>query len=148
MTQRGKSGGFAPPALGGASLLVIFAVLALTVFALLSLSTVRADVRLGDASAQAVVNYYAADGRAQEILACLRTGATAPEDIPVSVSIIHYEDRVERVCSYTVPISETQELQVEVQLEGTDYTVLRWQAVPAGGWEIDEGIELWDMEMF
>ena len=83
MTQRGKSGGFAPPALGGASLLVIFAVLALTVFALLSLSTVRADVRLGDASAQAVVNYYAADGRAQEILACLRTGAPAPEDIPV-----------------------------------------------------------------
>ena len=36
----------------------------------------------------------------------------------------------------------------EVQLEGTDYTVLRWQAVPAGGWAIDEGIELWDMEMF
>ena len=50
MTQRGKSEGFAPPALGGASLLVIFAVLALTVFALLSLSTVRADVRLGDAT--------------------------------------------------------------------------------------------------
>lgn len=148
MTQRGKSGGFAPPALGGASLLVIFAVLALTVFALLSLSTVRADVRLGDASAQAITNYYAADCRAQEVLACLRTGAPVPEDISVSESIIHYEDRVEWVCSYTVPISETQELQVEVQLEGTDYTVLRWQAVPAGGWEIDEGIELWDMEMF
>ena len=38
--------------------------------------------------------------------------------------------------------------KITVQLEGTDYTVLRWQAVPAGGWEIDEGIELWDMEMF
>ena len=148
MTQRGKSGGFAPPALGGASLLVIFAVLALTVFALLSLSTVRADVRLGDASAQAISNYYAADGKAQEVLACLRTGAPVPEDILVSESVIHYEDRVERVCSYTVPISETQELQVEVQLEGEHYTVLRWQAVPAGDWEIDEGIELWDMEMF
>ena len=39
------------PAIGGSSLLVIFAVLCLTVFALLSLSTVQADNRLSDASA-------------------------------------------------------------------------------------------------
>ena len=45
---------FSPPVVGGSSLLVIFAVLCLTVFALLSLSTVRADVRLSEASAQAV----------------------------------------------------------------------------------------------
>ena len=70
----------------------------------------------------------------------------APEDIPVSESIIHYEDRVERVCSYTVPISETQELQVEVQLEGTDYTVLRWQAVPVGEWSPDDSLNVWDGE--
>ena len=45
---------FAAPAVGGSSLLVIFAVLCLTVFALLGLSTVRADGRLSDASAKAV----------------------------------------------------------------------------------------------
>ena len=48
---------FSPPAVGGVSLLVVFAVLCLTVFALLSLTTVRADVRLADASAQAVSDY-------------------------------------------------------------------------------------------
>ena len=48
---------FSPPALGGSSLLVVFAVLCLTVFALLSLSTVRADGRLGDAAADAVAGY-------------------------------------------------------------------------------------------
>lgn len=37
---------FSPPAIGGTSLLVVFAVLCLTVFALLSLTTVQADVRL------------------------------------------------------------------------------------------------------
>lgn len=34
---------FSPPAVGGSSLLVIFAVLCLTVFAMLSLSTVQAN---------------------------------------------------------------------------------------------------------
>ena len=65
---------FSPPAVGGISLLVVFAVLCLTVFALLALTTVQADNRLADASAKAVTDYYAADCRAQEILARLRNG--------------------------------------------------------------------------
>ena len=65
---------FSPPVVGGSSLLVIFAVLCLTVFALLSLSTVRADVRLSEASAQAVSGYYQADCQAEAILARLRSG--------------------------------------------------------------------------
>ena len=81
-----KKEAFSPPALGGSSLLVAFAVLALTVFALLSLSTVRADVRLGDAAAAAVKGYYEADVQAQEILARLRGGET-----PVEVTA-HGED--------------------------------------------------------
>ena len=71
MQKKGNSD-FSPPAVGGISLLVVFAVLCLTVFALLSLSTVRADARLSEASAQAVADYYAADCQAQEILAQLR----------------------------------------------------------------------------
>lgn len=93
MAER-KREGMTPPALGGSSLLVAFAVLALTVFALLSLSTVQADVRLADASAQAVSDYYAADCEAQEILARLRSGETVeglkaleptPEDLERAV---------------------------------------------------------------
>lgn len=147
-----KKSSFSPPALGGASLLVIFAVLALTIFALLSLSTVRADGRLSEASAQAVQDYYAADCKAQAVLAWLRTGEGEPdvlEDFAVTTSISEYGDHSETVHSFTVPISETQELQAEVRVDGAnDWEILRWQAVPVGDWEIDEGIDLWDMEMF
>ena len=52
---------FLPAAVGGSSLLVIFAVLCLTVFALLALSTVQADGRLSQKTAQAVAEYYDAD---------------------------------------------------------------------------------------
>ena len=131
---------FSPPAVGGVSLLVGCAVLCLTVFALLSLTTVRADVRLADASAQAVSDYYAADCQAQEILARLRAGET-PDGVtwssPMEGGGTEY--------SYTVSISNTQELQVEVLVwpDGR-WSVQRWQAAAAGGWEIDEGLEVWD----
>lgn len=128
---------FAPPAVGGMSLLVAFAVLCLTVFSLLSLSTVQADARLADASAQAVADYYAADCAAQEILARLRNG-----EFPDGVSA--YGDTY----SYTCPISDTQNLEVEVLLDGDAYTILRWAAAPSADWVEDDSLELWGGDDF
>lgn len=124
---------FSPPPVGGISLLVVFAVLCLTVFALLSLSTVQADVRLADASVKAVSDYYSADRQAQEILARLRAGEL-PEEVTIDGDVY----------GYTCAVSPTRDLKVEVQLHGSGYTVLSWQVVPVGEWEIDEGLDLWD----
>ncbi len=128
-----KKESFSPPAVGGISLLVVFAVLCLTIFGLLSLATVRADGRLADASAQAVTDYYAADCEAQAILAQLLNGEV-PSDVTAEGSVY----------SYTCPVSKTQNLEVEVSIEESGYTVLRWQAVPVGGGEEDGGLNLWD----
>ena len=152
--MREKRSNFSPPALGGASLLVIFAVLALTIFALLSLSTVRADQRLSEASNDAVLAYYEADCKAQAVLAWLRTGEgqeklQLPDDFEVATAISNYGTYSETVLSYAIPISDSQELRVEVRIDGVnDWEVLRWQAAPVGEWEIDEGMDLWDMEIF
>ena len=54
------------PTVGGSSLVVMFAVLCLTVFALLGLSTVRADQHLSDTTAASVKKYYEAE-RTQEL---------------------------------------------------------------------------------
>ena len=144
MAERKKES-FSPPALGGSSLLVVFAVLALTVFALLSLSTVRADVRLGDAAADSVCGYYRADGKAQEILARLRSGECPAE------AELHPEDAwtlMDRY-TYTVPISDTQELRVEVLVDPADgsYSVLRWEAVRSEAWTFDDSLDVWDGEI-
>ena len=128
---------FAAPAVGGSSLLVIFAVLCLTVFALLGLSTVRADGRLSDASAKAVSAYYEADCQAEAILARLRAGEL-PEGVEESIT------PEGRTCVYTCPISDTQTLAVEVRLEGANYDILRGQAVSTADWELDETLDLWD----
>ena len=130
----GEKDRFSPPAVGGSSLLVIFAVLCLTVFALLGLSSVQAGGRLSDASAQAVTAYYEADCRAEEILSALRQG-TVPEGV---------EQEEDGVYAYTCPISDTQTLEVRVRVDGADWTVLRWQAVSTAQWEADESLDLWD----
>ena len=135
---------FAPPAVGGTSLLVVFAVLCLTVFALLSLATVRSDTNLADASQRSVEEYYAADLAAQEILARIRAGET-PEGVRIMGGDTLYAE-------YVCPISDTKELQVYVALRpapgGMDYEILRWQTVPSGEWEADEFIEIWDGALF
>ena len=48
------------------------------------------------------------------------------------------------VYSYSCPLSDTRALKVSVRLEGSDYTVLRWQAVATGEWESDNTLEVWD----
>ena len=131
-----KDDRFSPPAIGGISLLVAFAVLCLTVFALLSLSTVQAQSRLADASLDAVAEYYAADSEAVRILALLRTG-----EMPEGVA---YDDGI---YFYTCPISATQALEVEVRLSEDDYEILRWQAVPDGQEGEESGFDLWDGEL-
>ena len=126
---------FSPPLVGGSSLVVIFAVLCLTVFALLGLSTVQADRRLSDASAQAVSDYYAADLLAEQTLARLRNGEM-PEPVSIDGDFYWYE----------YPISDTQTLQVELLRSGEDWMILSWKAVSVGQWEIDDALSVWDGE--
>ena len=121
------------PMVGGSSLLVIFAVLCLTVFALLGLSTVQAGSRLSRSTAQAVAEYYQADCQAEEIFARLRCG-----EMPTGVT------QENNTYSYTCPMSDTRQLRVELQKRDHGWTVLRWQAETTARWETDDGLNIWD----
>jgi len=113
-----------PPLLGGSSLLVIFSVLCLVCFALLSMTTVRASEQLSLASEQAVTAYYQADAQAEAVLAQLRAGHI-PEGVTVDGS----------VCSYTCPISSTQQLTVVVDMNQEEYQILEWQCSSTAQWQ-------------
>ena len=112
------------PTIGGTSLLVMFAVLCLTVFALLTLGTVQADRRLSDASLKASLDYYAADVRAETIFAQIREG-NVPENVTVE----------DNIYSYSCPISDRQVLMVQLSREGSSWKVLQWQAVSIVEWD-------------
>lgn len=129
---------FSPPVFGGCLLLAAFAVLCLTVFVLLSLASVQFDGQLSDKSLTATVSYYNADSKAEEILSALRSGS-----VPEGVTQKKTTDIPGSVYSFTLPVSDSQELAVDVIIDGSDYRILRWQTVSAAAWEADESIDVW-----
>ena len=110
---------------GGSSILTIFGVLMLIVFALLSLSTAKADRNLAKEA------YYKADREAEEILGRLRAG-----EVPEGVT------KNGKQYSYKCSIDDNQQLQVVVEISGKDYRIKQWKKVYTGDWQGDNSIEV------
>lgn len=110
---------------GGSSILVIFVLLCLTTFATLSLVSAQADKKLTDKAAAAAVEFYAADSAAEEKLAAIDKAIktaylvegteqsfrnalqrSAPENVVFGADTV----------SYTVPVNERQNLEVELRI--------------------------------
>lgn len=120
------------PLLGASSLLAIFGILCLTVFALLSLTSVTASTRLSESSLSAVTAYYEADAQAEATFARLRNGEL-PQGVKTEGDLYRYE----------VPITQSRSLFVELRRNADTWTVLRWQEV-AQPLQIDDTIPVWD----
>jgi len=127
---------------GAISLVMIFCVLCLAVFATLTLVTANRESTLANLAAERAADYYAADSEAARVVAALCAGET-PE-VPVQLS-----DTAEgRVASFALPAGGEQELRVQVALTPDGgYRVLRWTTSYAGSWEVNEGIDIWDGEI-
>lgn len=124
---------FSPPAVGGASLLVSIALLCLTVFALLCLTSAQAETRLEERTRQAVEDYYRADVRAQELFSRLKNGELPPE--------VAQKDGI---YTYVCEISPNQTLYVTLQNQNGDWQVLRWQARAVLPVEEDQTLPVWN----
>jgi len=126
---------FSPAPVGIASLLCIFAVLCLTVFALLTLSAVRTNQQFSDRAAETVSAYYEADCLAQELLARLRSGQR-PEEV----------SETDGVFSYRCRVTDTQVLEAAVYLREDSWEILRWQLCSHGEWEAEDRLPVWSGE--
>lgn len=129
-----KRGSFPAP-VGGSSLLVIFAILCMTVFALLTLSTMKADERIADENVKSVTQYYEAEVLAEEIVAKLRQGENVPD-----------VTRNGKIYAFSCQVSDTQILSVVVKIDGKEYQVLSWQEVASEEWNPEEYIKVWGAE--
>lgn len=122
---------------GAVSLVMIFCVLCLAVFAVLTLATADREAKLAEMTARNAADYYEADRRAVEVVAALQKGTSVPGDITVTWS--------GDVASFTVPIGEDQSLDAAVRVEaGKPCEILRWRTVYTGTWEPEEYLNVWD----
>lgn len=130
-----KKSRFALPTLGGSTLLVIFAVLCLLTFALLTLSTSLSNRRLSEASLSTTAAYYEADCAAEEIIAALRNG-----EIPEGIV------KTGNTYSFACPITEKQSLSVVVEERGETWYITQYETVTVDNAAYDETITVWDGE--
>ncbi|MDO4552019.1 MAG: hypothetical protein Q4C22_00625 [Bacillota bacterium] len=137
---------------GVVSLVVVFAVLCLTVFAVLSYATSLSELRLAEKGAQAVEDYYEADLDCSEKAAEWKTlyeeGATEEELAAAAEgggALAYY--RGETLClEYSSPVDQAQELKITLAFREGRMEVLAWVLVSTGSWEAEDSMVVWDGE--
>lgn len=154
--------------IGASSILIIFVLLCLVTFAMLSLVSANADYKLSEKTAQSVTCYYQADAQAETQLTlieeALKTAADRTPDgaqpadfykilsdvlLPMDgVSTVMDEDTF--IIQYQMEIDNHRALQVSLQpvfpLENPAkrYTLTGWQVIQTSEWNPDNSIPVWD----
>ncbi len=129
---------------GITSFVLIFVMLSLLTFAVLSLVSAQANLRLSRKSADRTSDYYAAENAANEVLMGLvraaGSGSGALEDYAAAADVTLSGDSA----AYEVPLGEDQILAVELTLpaDGGPCVIRRWQAVSRYDWNSDEPLNL------
>ena len=115
--------------IGISSIIFLFIVLCLSVFALLSINSARQSYDTVMRNADAVTAYYAADSQAQQWLHELRKEGARTGD-PLKKEF---------------PVSDSQTLSVEV--DPATMEILSYQVVNNEVLEIDDSLPVWQGEM-
>lgn len=150
--------------IGSASMLVIFIILCLVTFSLLSVTSSNNDKTYAENIARRTLDYYTASNEAEAQLAqldkllakayelhgntYLEQGAAvfdaeAMENLAYPVDISFFP-----VLSFHVPMNDTQALAVSLQLqlptnnEGKLYKVTSWKEISTDSWDNDEPLNV------
>jgi len=137
-----KKGGIG---VGSSSIVLVFAVLCLTVFSLITFVVAGNDKALVDAEANLVKGYYAADALAEHIVAELAQSDTIPDkilgvDIGVGYDMASGADTAYFRCA----ISDQKELYVLLAMNGDSYDILSWRMLDTDEWVADDNINVWE----
>lgn len=161
MDSRKKQSSFS--SIGITSLVLIFVMLCLLTFSVLSLVTARADLRLSQKNAERTSAYYDAENRANDILLSVISCIEEYKDSPDAS--VFYQKLRERLdgqngilftgadsLEYEVLLDKEQLLSVSLEIsyetydDGSHYRILAWNTVSTHEWESDSSLPLLDKE--
>lgn len=144
--------------IGLTSLILIFIILCLATFSLLSLSSARGDQSLALRSAQAVTEYYRADAEGEKWLkqadAILQKetviGTTSQEEIQALAKKVASQlgcsiDETTGYISTDISMERGQALHIDLALTGDEnrYEVRSWYVYDSGNYKIDDSMPVW-----
>jgi len=129
---------------GSASIVLIFAVLCLTVFSMITLVVARNDKTLADTEAKLVTGYYEADTFAERILVGIIEAGYIPDTVQGIIINSGWDEITEReVVSYLCPVSDKKELLVKLVIDGDFVEIIDWRMLDIGEWQPDDSLDVW-----
>jgi len=129
---------------GSASIVLVFAVLCLTVFSLITYVVASNDKTLVDNEAQLVIGYFQADALAEHIVAEILSSDTTPseiQDVTIHSELDFYTNA--EIITFSAPISDTLAIFVRLSLYDDSYNILSWRTYNSAEWQYDVGLNIW-----
>ena len=129
---------------GSASIVLVFAVLSLTVFSLITYVVASNDKALVVAEAQLVTGFYEADALSERIVAEVLVSRPIPASVQ-GVSIEHdYDTYLDaEVVEFSCPISDNKALYVKLAVRDTSHEVLSWRMYDTDEWDFNDRLNVW-----
>jgi len=132
---------------GSASIVLVFAVLCLTIFSLITFVVASNDKALVDVKVELVTGYYEADALAERILIDIFTNGVYPQTSQgVNVYTKWNDDLGIDTAYFFCYISEVKALYVNIAIYDDSYDILSWRMYDIDDWEADTSINVWSGE--
>lgn len=140
--------------IGSSTLILIFIVLCLATFALLSLSNAGGDRNLANKNAEAVRTYYEADSQGEQFVQMVdqavkevrkETSDQVKQQQKLAEKLGNYYNTDSRTAETDIPMDFDQALHVELALDSQEnYIIQSWRVYNQKDYEIDNKIPVWD----
>lgn len=140
--------------IGASSLILIFIVLCMATFGLLSLSSAQGDLKLAERNAEAVQGYYDADRKGQQwlrevdqvLMEEMQGGKDSTQcSLDIKDRLGDLYDRESGLIATDIPMDRGQSLRIELILMCGEmrYEVKSWYVYQSDEYEIDNSMPVW-----
>jgi len=129
---------------GSASIVLVFAVLCLTIFSLITYVVAENEQSLVEARLELVTGYYEADALAEHILVDILSADLLPETVRgVDIHTRWDESLSAETIYFFCHISDVKALYVNVLIHDDMFDILSWRMYATDEWEFDNTINVW-----
>jgi len=131
---------------GSASIVLVFAVLCLTVFSLITYVVASNDHNLVRREAALVEAFYEADALAESVVAQILASDIIPSDVQgIEIHTQHDLMLNADIIMFSAPISDSLAIYVQMVLHrpGDSYDILSWRMYNSSDWEYEAGLNVW-----
>ncbi|MCL2391500.1 MAG: hypothetical protein FWC66_02680 [Oscillospiraceae bacterium] len=129
---------------GSASIVLVFAVLCLTVFSLITFVVASNDKTLVEREAALVSGFFEADALAEGIVAEMLISDTIPtivQGIDIHTELDFYTDA--QIVAFSVPVIDELAIFVRLMIYFDTYEILNWHMYNLADWTYDGGLNVW-----